>query len=216
MELEALVQEQVEYYRRRAIEYDVIATPPDDSLAVFGDRQRVALDRCSSAEIRRVRGTHSGRRRSPVVELHLFRPAIASPILGRCEECSSYAFTSSKTRDYQCLEIASAALARHLGLAPAPGGGPPHSRSFPHRPPQRGMPTSHLRGPCRRKHVARLRQRSAILRRAGTPFALKSCSSTFRRRMSTASPSPASRISIACPALSVSLEEDRYLPCGDR
>ena len=45
VDVQELVAEQISYYRSRAAEYDSTATPPDDSLAVFGEEQRLALDR---------------------------------------------------------------------------------------------------------------------------------------------------------------------------
>ena len=40
-----LIEEQIEYYRRRAREYDATSTPVDDPLAAEGDELRAALDR---------------------------------------------------------------------------------------------------------------------------------------------------------------------------
>lgn len=45
MEEEALVNEQIEYYRARASEYDVTASPPGDPLAPFGRQIERALVR---------------------------------------------------------------------------------------------------------------------------------------------------------------------------
>jgi len=45
MDVRRLVDEQVDYYRKRAGEYDATATPPGDSLAIFGDQLAIALDR---------------------------------------------------------------------------------------------------------------------------------------------------------------------------
>jgi SAM-dependent methyltransferase len=42
---DALLAEQLEYYRQRAPEYDRTATPPDDPLAPFGAEIAAALDR---------------------------------------------------------------------------------------------------------------------------------------------------------------------------
>lgn len=43
MEPESLIQEQIEYYRRRAPEYDETSSPPGDPLAVFGREIERAL-----------------------------------------------------------------------------------------------------------------------------------------------------------------------------
>ena len=44
MEPESLIQEQIEYYRAPASEYDATAHPPDDPLAGFGEKIELALD----------------------------------------------------------------------------------------------------------------------------------------------------------------------------
>jgi SAM-dependent methyltransferase len=45
MDDESLIKEQIEYYRRRAPEYDETATPPGDPFAPFGRELEAALDR---------------------------------------------------------------------------------------------------------------------------------------------------------------------------
>jgi demethylmenaquinone methyltransferase/2-methoxy-6-polyprenyl-1,4-benzoquinol methylase len=45
MDDESLIQEQIEYYRRRAPEYDVTSSPPGDPLAAYGHDLEAALDR---------------------------------------------------------------------------------------------------------------------------------------------------------------------------
>lgn len=44
MEPESLIQEQIEYYRARASQYDETASPPGDPLALFGEEIERALD----------------------------------------------------------------------------------------------------------------------------------------------------------------------------
>jgi SAM-dependent methyltransferase len=43
--VQALIAEQIDYYRHRAVEYDETSTPPDDSLDAYGRELAVALER---------------------------------------------------------------------------------------------------------------------------------------------------------------------------
>lgn len=49
MDPESLIQEQIEYYRRRAAEYDETSTPTGDPLASFGQEVERALKAFSPA-----------------------------------------------------------------------------------------------------------------------------------------------------------------------